>query len=373
MDALSYSEFSLRLHERALARRIPLSGSIEVTRRCNLHCVHCYNNLPVADRSSQARELTVADHRRILDEIAEAGCFWLLYTGGEIFARGDFPEIYRYARSKGLIVTLFTNGTMVTGEIIRLLADCPPFSVEITLYGSTPETYEAITRVPGSYKECIRGVRLFKEAGIPLKLKTMALTLNRHDIFAMKRFAEEEMGVSFKFDPVVNPRIDCSPAPFAYRLEPEDILALELQDEKRMEEWKDFTDRFVRKETNREPESLYQCSGGKQSFALDPNGNLSPCVLTNFESYSLKNSSFAIGWDTFLKKTCEQKASATKCSACRLFSLCGMCPANGYLENGDSGTPNDFLCHLAHLRASALKVPVPPHGHCKYFPSEREP
>src|SRR5512135_320975 len=103
MDLLPYSEFSLGVHRRAAGKRIPLSGTIEATRRCNLHCVHCYNNLPIEDRSSRNRELTSADHRRILDEIAGAGCFWLLYTGGEIFAREDFPDVYRYAKSKGFI------------------------------------------------------------------------------------------------------------------------------------------------------------------------------------------------------------------------------------------------------------------------------
>jgi radical SAM protein with 4Fe4S-binding SPASM domain len=315
----------------------------------------------------------VSDHCRILDEISAAGCFWLLYTGGEIFARKDFPEIYRYAKSKGFVITLFTNGTLITPEIVELLSEWPPFSVEITLYGITPEVYERVTRVPGSYHRCLEGIRLLNAGGIPLKLKTMALTLNRDEIFAMKRFAEDELGVPFKFDPVINPRIDCSPAPLAFRLRPDEILDLELQDTKRMKEWKEFADLFVREDRNRDCQHVYQCSGGTQSFAIDPYGNLTPCVLTTFDSFDLKNESFSSGWNVFLKQLLEKKVfRKTKCSECRLFSLCGMCPANGYLENQDFDAPNDFLCHLAHLRARALRLPVPSHGDCQYCLSEGE-
>src|ERR1044071_7435119 len=117
MDALTYSTFSMRLHEETAARRIAINGTIEVTRRCPLSCAHCYNNLPMADRAARLGELTFDEHCRILDEITEAGCLWLLYTGGEIFARRDFLEIYSYARTKGLIITLFTNGILITDRI----------------------------------------------------------------------------------------------------------------------------------------------------------------------------------------------------------------------------------------------------------------
>jgi MoaA/NifB/PqqE/SkfB family radical SAM enzyme len=176
MENLSYSDFSLRLHQRVVATRTPANGTIEVTRRCPLACVHCYNNLPIGDREARAGELTYEEHCRILDEITGAGCLWLLYTGGEIFVRRDFLDIYRYAKKKGLLITLFTNGTLITPEIADYLQKWRPFSVEITLYGRTKETYEKITRVPGSYEKCVQAIRLLMDRNLPLKLKTMALT-----------------------------------------------------------------------------------------------------------------------------------------------------------------------------------------------------
>src|SRR4051812_18231504 len=98
MNTVSYAAFSGQLHRAAAAAHTPLNGSIEVTHRCPLTCAHCYNNLPMADSAAQRRELTTAEHFRIVDELADAGCLWLLYTGGEIFARRDFLDIYTHAR-----------------------------------------------------------------------------------------------------------------------------------------------------------------------------------------------------------------------------------------------------------------------------------
>ena len=155
----SYSALSARISRQARGSRLPTNGTIEITHRCPLACAHCYNNLPVGDREALRRELSTDELRRIIDEIADAGCLWLLFTGGEIFARKDFLEIYTHAEQRGLLVSLFTNGTQVTPAIADYLAIWRPFAIEITLYGRTRETYERLTGVPGSFDRCMRGIR----------------------------------------------------------------------------------------------------------------------------------------------------------------------------------------------------------------------
>src|SRR5882724_6768333 len=228
MDLKTYGEFSRSIHEHYSGRRSPLNVSIEITRRCPLECLHCYNNLAMADQEARSRELSREEHFRLLDDLVDLGCFWLLYTGGEIFGRKDFLEIYTYAKQKGFLITLFTNGNLVTERIAHYLQEFPPFAIEITLYGRTKETYEALTQMPGSYDRCIRGIRLLLDRGLPLKLKTVGTKINRHEIASMKEFAEQELGVEFKFDSMINPRIDCSQAPLNVRLSPEDVVALDL-------------------------------------------------------------------------------------------------------------------------------------------------
>ena len=167
---------------------------------------------------------------------------------------------------------------------------------------------------------------------------------------------------------MMNPRIDCSQSPLAVRLKPSEVVALDLQDSKRREGWAQLTQRTMRlmQELGKNNQ-LYDCGGGVKSFAIDPYGRLSICILSHFDSYDLQSGNFDRGWSDFLARVRGKKRSRpTKCVSCGLKAMCGMCPANGELENRDAEEPVDFLCHVAHLRAHALGLEVPDHGACEY-------
>src|SRR5258708_36687053 len=181
-------EFTRSFNGTYFGRGAPLIVSIGVPRRCLLECLHCYNNLAMADQEARSRELSKEEHFRLLDDLADLGCFWLLYTGGEIFARKDFLEIHTYAKQKGFLITLFTNGNLVTERIANYLQERPPFAIEIPLYGRTKETYEALTGIPASYARCLRGVALLRDRGLPSKLMTVPPTINKRERVAFKAF-----------------------------------------------------------------------------------------------------------------------------------------------------------------------------------------
>jgi radical SAM protein with 4Fe4S-binding SPASM domain len=368
LEQLSYGEFSADLHQRQAGERVPLQVSIEVTRRCPLECLHCYNNLPMGDMEAKQRELTKEEHFKVLDELVEMGCFWLLYTGGEIFARKDFLEIYTYAKKKGFLITLFTNGTIINEQIADYLAEWPPFAIEITLYGRTRETYEALTAVPGSYDRCLRGIKLLKERGLPLKLKTVATSINKHEVMAMRRFAEEELGLEFKMDGQINPRIDCSQSPLAVRLTPEELVAIDLNSPKIRIEYRSLAIQAQEKPPNvGRIGTVYSCGGGMNSFAINALGEMSICTISQQETFNVREVGLARLWEgSLLQLRARKRTRITKCVQCRIQSLCGMCPANGELENGDRESPVAFLCHVAHLRAAAVGVDVPGHGDCEF-------
>jgi radical SAM protein with 4Fe4S-binding SPASM domain len=368
MNSASYGEFSLSLHQHFANQRTPLEASLEITRRCPLDCQHCYNNLAMGDLAARRHELTKEEYFSILDDLSAMGVIWLLFTGGEVFARKDFLEIYAYANRKGFLITLFTNGILINERIADYLREFPPFAVEITLYGRTRDTYEKLTQLPGSYDRCMRGIRLLVERGLPLKLKTVATSINRHEVFSMKAFAEQELGVEFKFDSMINPRIDCSSAPLAVRLSPEEAVALELH-------WPDVATehrRTLAREQESPPASsqtLYSCGGGVRAFAIDPYGHMSICVLSHQDTYDIRAGSVREGWEQFLLKVRQrERRELSKCIGCRIRSVCSMCPANGELENGDPESPVDFLCEVAHLRAMVLGFETPEHGACEFCP-----
>lgn len=347
--------------------RVPINGTIEISHRCPLNCSHCYNNLPMADADARRREMTTEDHCRLLDELVEAGCLWLLYTGGEIFARRDFLDIYTYAKKKGFLITLFTNGTLVTEAIADYLVEWRPFEIEITLYGATRETYEKLTRIPGSYDRCLRGIQLLIDRKLPLKLKTVGVTINKHEVAAMRQMAAD-FGVDFMFDSMMNPRIDCSASPLEVRLAPHEVVELDLLDPRRVAEWRRLAVNHAPPPSSERVLQMYDCGGGLNSFSIDPYGDISICVLSHVDRYNVVRGSFREGWEFLSNVHSKPITQMTKCLDCALRSLCGMCAANGELENGDPEAPVDWLCRVAHLRAMTYDVPIRPHGNCEYCP-----
>jgi MoaA/NifB/PqqE/SkfB family radical SAM enzyme len=183
---ITLDEFSLNILNSIGNDRYPLSGTIELTPRCNINCVHCYINEAAGDETIKAKELTTSLWKEILDQMAEAGTFFLMITGGEPLLRPDFDEIFQYARWKGMIVTLFTNGTMLSQEKAQMLAEWNLDQMEISLYGGTKECYEAVTRTPGSFERCMTGIRNALDAGLNLALKTIVLKENLHELALMQ-------------------------------------------------------------------------------------------------------------------------------------------------------------------------------------------
>ncbi len=352
---MNYAQFGERLNRQVLGDRIPISGTIELTFRCNFQCVHCYCNLPQNDLEAIDTELKTDEVYRIFDQIAEAGCLWLLITGGEPLVRKDFLDIYEYAKKKGFIPTLFTNGTRLTTEIADALVEWPPFFVEITLYGATKETYEKITGIPGSFDRCQKGIDLLLERKIPLGLKTMAMTVNQGEIQTMKEYADD-LGVSFRVDPLVNARLDGSKRPCKFRLSPEEVVKLDLDDEPRKEKWQKH---YKESKKHFPSDKLFICGAGLSMFHIDPYGRMGVCEMSRFQSYDLREGSFEEGWSEFIPQILALKPDDDyKCSHCELINLCAQCPGWAWVENGDPGTLVEHLCQVAHRRAEAFDLKI---------------
>jgi len=340
-----YDEFNLQLLKKAALQRIPIKGSLELTFRCNLRCQHCY----VANGGQGQAEMSTPEIQDLLEQVVDAGCLWFLLTGGEPLLRQDFNQIYLFAIHKGLLVHLFTNGTLITPPLADLLAEWRPFSVEISLYGYTQETYERITGVPGSYARCRRGIELLLERKIPLKLKTMLMTLNQHELQQMQAFARS-LGVNFYYDTLIHMGLNGDRRPLEVRLPPESIIHFDNEDPARRAAWQEILSKPFQPASAR----LYTCDAGKNSFHIDPFGNLSLCMLDRRQSYDLRQGAFHDGWKNFLSSACLQEYSANNaCGQCRLRTICTQCPGLAWIENRDPEQRVELICEIAHQRAAA--------------------
>ena len=367
MDTSSIPEISygqLLEESGALSRRLPLDGTVETTFRCNLRCVHCYVNEPAHDRAARARELSKDRLLRLVDEVVAEGCLEVLFTGGEVLLRPDFPEVYLHALRRGLRVTVFTNGTLVTEAIADLFDAYRPASVEISLYGMTRETYERVTCVPGSFDKCMAGIGRLRARGVPFKLKTMVLAWNRHELDAMRDFAAG-LGVAFRHDSLLNARVDCG----ANR-NPElqvtaaEAVAADLGDEATRQRHADSFRATLAEGTMPSGEEVYSCGAGQIGFTVDPYGRLQLCQLSRRSSFDLRDDTFARGWREFLPALRARTwQSNSVCRSCSLRPVCGSCPGAAELEHGDIEAAVASFCEITHLRAHALVGDVA--GHTK--------
>ena len=153
-----YRPLVRELYRRAAEYRQPVNGTFELSERCNLSCRMCYVRQSAGNRALRDSELSAKEWLKLARVAVDNGMVFLLLTGGEVFLRRDFFEIYSPLTKMGLVITLFTNATLITDSIAKRLAEAPPSRTEVTLYGATAETYEAVTGIPGSYARCCSGI-----------------------------------------------------------------------------------------------------------------------------------------------------------------------------------------------------------------------
>jgi radical SAM protein with 4Fe4S-binding SPASM domain len=354
------------LWDKLKGKHVPLGFDLEVTARCNNDCRHCYINLPVGDRAAQARELTLAEIARIADQAVELGAMWCLITGGEPLLREDFADIYMALKRKGLLVSVFTTAQILTEDHLRLFRQYPPRDIEITAYGVTRETYERVTRRPGSFDAFRRGLSRLLEGGMKVRLKAMALRSNVHELPEIARFCRERTKDYFRFDPLLHLRFDGNPARNeeirAERLPTEEIMALERADQDRFQSLEKNCDKLIMPElAHTRCDHLFQCGAGNSSFDVSYDGLFRLCSsLWDPECvYDLRNGSLADAWHNFVPKVRDmrsnRKAFLETCHACPIINLCLWCPAHAHLETGELDGAVPYFCEVAHARAMALQ------------------
>ena len=354
------------LWDKLKAKRVPLSFDLEVTARCNNDCRHCYINLPANDTEAKDRELTLEEIGRIAREAVQMGAVWCLITGGEPLLRSDFAELYLSLKRLGLLVSVFTNACLMTPEHAALFKRYPPRDIEVTLYGASRETYERVTRRPGSFAAFQRGLNLLLDSGIRVRLKAMVLRANLHELNKISLFCREHTKDYYRFDPLLHLRFDGDPvrnaAIRAERLSPEEITAVERNDEERFTALKKGCDRLIMPEHSQTRcNHLFHCGAGVGSFHVSFDSRFRLCSSLWHPDcvYDLRQGSLMDAWQNFVPKVRDRRSNRKefmeKCRVCPLINLCMWCPAHAHLETGELDIPVDYFCDVAHTRAAALE------------------
>jgi radical SAM protein with 4Fe4S-binding SPASM domain len=360
---------NLRALNKIKEKRGLLSFDIEVTARCNFDCRHCYINLSASDRDAQKRELSLEEIELIADQAVSLGALWCLITGGEPLLRQDFSEIYFMLKQKGLLVSLFTNASLINKEHVKLFYNYPPRDIEVTVYGATQETYERVTCRPGSFAAFRRGLDFLQNGGVRVRLKAMALRSNVHELPRIARFCRERTKDYFRFDPLLHLRFNGDPIRNerirAERLLPGEIVAIEQADNERAGSLRRNCNELI--QTGQDHVScnhLFHCGAGEGSFNVSYNGLFRLCSsLWDPDCvYDLRKGSLADAWNNFVPRVRDKRSNRKEflksCRSCNIINLCMWCPAHAHLECGEMDGHVDYFCQVAHARAEAIKNSV---------------
>ena len=327
IEEISRDQFREALTRKASRERVPVEAMVELTYGCNLRCVHCYNPTHTAKG-----ELTTEEVKGLIDQLAAEGCLHIGITGGEIFTRRDLLEIVEYAKTKGFSVALLTNATLITPERADRIQALRPNRVEVSIYGATQATYEAVTRVPGAFDAFLAGMRLLRERAVPLLVKMPVMTLNQHEVQEAKALVEG-WGIKFVYSTEIHPRVDGSLEPLEYRLAPEEIIRVDdavLGSQR----WK--PEGGAEKESScAAGEGLFTCKCGRSTLAVTPYGKMNLCVSFQTPQYDLHRGTVAEGWRKLVALVDEANARpgpAYECPTCEVRSHCRQGPVDAWLE-----------------------------------------
>lgn len=335
-----------------------LVANFELTARCNLQCKMCYVCRPANDKLAQDRELSSAQWVRISEEARDAGLLFVTLTGGEVFLRKDFKTIYEKLMKLGFIIKIYTNGTLITPEIINWLATMPPKEVSITLYGTSRETYQKVTGYAKGFDKAVQAIDGLREKGISTEIKTTVIHGNMHEYKQFIDFAEQRESHLGVVNYVSPRREGCHSDPLGNRLSPQELFQYERNISDYHQQVSGKADEIFPAIRNQNYELLkridsidaFRCLGGKCAAWFTWDGQLIPCGLLEITENNLLEKGFVAAWEE-LKHKCSLIPVSKECRECQYQAYCDYCPAKLYRETGYYDHTAPYLCEVALSRA----------------------
>jgi len=336
---------------------------LELTRLCSLKCEHCY--IGDARWKKDPNELSTEEWKRFLDTLADRGLLWLFFTGGEAMIRPDFRELWLYARSKGFLLVLYTNATLIDEKMGEFLELYPPVKTEVSIYGASAAVYEKVTGVKGSHNRFLRGVNEIRRRGLHWKMKVPVIQAILPEMPAIRALAEE-WGVQVFPDGTIQASIGegetGGKAPCASRVPEAELVAHELSDPNFVAEFKLNAQGCSKHAAGDDMKRLYLCGAGKDTFYMTAGGKMQACLATAHHGVDLDRSKdmnlqFDAAWTEFGKLQEMKRDPASPCYDCDIQILCQTCPGMAHLEHGDEHGSIEWICRRTHLKAHQLGVP----------------
>ena len=347
------AQFIARMQDWIRAHHGLYSLFFELTYRCDLKCVHCYN-----PKDMSSVELDVDMCKRAIDDAYEMGCFRITFSGGESTLHSHFLELVAYARSKRISVEIFTNGQRLSDDknFLHSLLALYPYRLCVSL-STQQQMHERVTAVEGSFDKTYSLIRQLRAQNVNVQIKNFLLNFNCFDCIKVKQMAKE-IGATSLADISLIPTIEGDKKTLQFMLTEEELFRLYTDPDSPLyvgDKFKpiDYTSRM----------DVSPCSGGFSGLCVNPVGEVTICVSLPMIVGDLRKCSLRGIWERAMEKDPTSKLyqwqklclhDYTQCFHEEYCAFCHFCPGMGYLENGYL-RKSDILCLQAKVRMKAFQ------------------
>lgn len=332
--------FYKNIWRKAFTDGIPISGTFELTPRCNFDCKMCYVHLKEEQISKHGRELTADEWIRVAREAKKAGTAWLCITGGEPLLHPEFSKIWKELSKMGFFLTLQTNASLINEKIIKLFEQYPPRQVKITLYGTNDEVYEAVCGIKNGFTHVNDGIHTLMSMNIPVALVSTIIEQNEKDAQNLAFYAYLHQ----------LPWISTISVKDSKRHNGINVSSLQVLD-KLKQGWKNGVRKCFDegKLYKKDQKPCTYCRDYRIGYWILWDGSMRFCSFMNEPDISVRNISFTNAWQQLLEY--ENKLEwPIKCQSCEAFSVCAKCAATIMNQ-----IENDYYCQIIQTEYKQIK------------------
>lgn len=336
-------KLSTYLHSKAIMNEIPLSGTFELTSRCNFRCEMCY----VHDECHSSDALSTDQWLNLAQNVKKAGTLFILLTGGEPLLREDFPYLYTEIKKMGFMVSINTNGSLLHKHF-DLFSKYPPSRVNVSLYGADDETYNQLCKT-SKFTQVIENVKTLKNMGISVKLNTVFTDKNSSQYKEIIDIAEEfDLPLSTTAYCYPQVRLDKDFGKNDGRMSPYDAALCTVNCEKYRFRNGDFSERArkILEESDDEKCDSVSCRAGRAAYWITSDGFMQPCGLLPAIQINVLETGFENAWKQLVEDV--RKIRLPKeCVTCRYSHICHSCAAMCYAETGCFDKVPEYICQMS--------------------------
>jgi AdoMet-dependent heme synthase len=330
------------LIQKAATLGVPLTAHVDLTYRCNERCEHCY-----LDHDDKG-EMSFEEICGLLGELADAGVFFLILSGGEPMLRRDFFEIVARARALQFNVKVKTNAVLIRTAEAQRLRDLGVEQMQVSVYSHRPEIHDAVTKLPGSLRRTIEGIRALRAAGLKVAVANVMMRSNLADRQAVAAMARE-LGATYSADPTVTPMMDGDRSVLDLRIDGSELRGL-FQDKDLVGDPESFC--APPPPVGDDERNALPCSAGHSACYISPYGDVYPCVQFPLPSGNVRRQKFLDIWHhspQLQEVRSIRTGDLPVCSSCAHLGTCTRCPGLAWREGNMRG-PSSADCEKSFHR-----------------------